>query len=138
MSNLSIDRFELADPTHGPVPCVSVAPLDGGREPLPLVLFLYGGGGSEETLAQLAPFFEDASREHAIPAMRVASARVPPFGFYLDDPARVVRLQRRFTELHATLRRQADDRAAEAVLALAGAAAGSAPAHGHRREYAAS
>lgn len=88
MSNVSIDRFELEDPTHGAVPCVSVAPLDRGDEPLPLVLFLYGGGGSEETLAQLAPFFEAAWREHAVPAMRVASARVPPFGFYLDDQAR--------------------------------------------------
>jgi lipid-A-disaccharide synthase len=45
---------------------------------------------------------------------------------YLDDPARVERLRRRFGELHALLRRDADERAAEAVLALAGAAPGRA------------
>nr|AQQ74530.1 hypothetical protein [uncultured bacterium] len=38
---------------------------------------------------------------------------------YLDDPGRVNALRERFMALHATLRRGADDRAAEAVLALA-------------------
>jgi lipid-A-disaccharide synthase len=74
-------------------------------------------------------FIQDAATPEALGAAVLA---------YLDDPARVARLRHRFAELHATLRRQADDRAAEAVLALAGAAPGSAPAHEHRREYAAS
>ena len=86
-----VERFEIHD-VSGPTPCVAISPAplasDPTRASLPLCLFLPGGGGSEETLLAIAPLLERAWSNERLPPMIVATARVPPFGFYLDDPAR--------------------------------------------------
>lgn len=86
MPQIHVDRFELIDPTHGAVPCVALAPTVAVA-PLPTVLFLFGGGGSHETLVTLAPALAAAWEAREVPPMRIACAGVPPFCFYLDDPA---------------------------------------------------
>ena len=59
--------------------------------------------------ALVPEFIQDAVTPEALGAAVLA---------YFNDPERVMRLRRRFTELHEQLRREADDRAAEAVLGL--------------------
>jgi S-formylglutathione hydrolase len=82
-----IQRFDVDDPNQGAVPCAALLP-PSAAEKLPLCLFLYGGGGSRENLADIAPILEGAWRTGALPAMVVATPDVGPWSFYLDDPAR--------------------------------------------------
>lgn len=80
-------RFELFDPTHGIVPCATLTPVSE-TEPLPVCLFLHGGGGSRESLATLAERLEDAWASAVLPPLRLATPDVGPWSFYLDDPER--------------------------------------------------
>src|SRR4051812_1298843 len=86
-TDAAIARFELAHEVHGAVPCVVVQP-DSSSARLPVCLFLYGGGGDPENLAQLAPLLLQHWREGRLAPMRIACAGVPPFCFYLDDAER--------------------------------------------------
>lgn len=96
MDTLYLRRFTLADPLHGQVPCVELAPArslapslarsnDGS---LPVCLFLYGGGGNAEMLAGLGPVLDEMTKNGVLPAMRIVCPEVGPYSFYLDDPAR--------------------------------------------------
>ncbi|MFO0575479.1 MAG: alpha/beta hydrolase-fold protein [Polyangia bacterium] len=85
-----IERFTIQDPVHGELPCIELAPR---RDPaLPILLFLYGGGGSCETLLELAPLlsamWSGQQPGAVLPACRVITPGVAPWDFYLDDPAR--------------------------------------------------
>jgi S-formylglutathione hydrolase len=87
MTGTEIQRFDVPDPNHGAVPCaVLLPPMAAERSAL--CLFLYGGGGSRENLADIAPLLEQGFRSGALPAMVVATPGVGPWSFYLDDPAR--------------------------------------------------
>jgi len=81
-----ITRFTLPDPTHGDVPCIELRASDAPA--LPVCLFLYGGGGSCETLLELRPWLEEAWQHARLPACRVITPDVGPYSFYLDDAAR--------------------------------------------------
>lgn len=82
-----IQRFDVDDPNHGAVPCAALLP-EAPAEKLPLCLFLYGGGGSRENLADIAPLLEEGWRTGTLPPMVVATPDVGPWSFYLDDPER--------------------------------------------------
>lgn len=80
-----IERFVVEDPIDGAeIPCVLVRPPSD--DPLPVCLFLYGGGGSVETLAQLGPLLGRWWQSGEVPPVALASAEVGPLSFYLDDP----------------------------------------------------
>ncbi|MET0385938.1 MAG: alpha/beta hydrolase-fold protein [Polyangiales bacterium] len=87
MTRTGLQRFELFDPVHGDVPCTSYVPNTTATG-LPLCLFLYGGGGSAESLAEIAPLLEAAVDSGAMPACVLATPGVAPWSFYLDDPPR--------------------------------------------------
>lgn len=80
-------RFSVEDPLHGAVPCAALLP-PGERSALPLCLFLFGGGGSVESLAAIAPCLQGLWRSAQLPPLVLATPGVDPFGFYLEDPAR--------------------------------------------------
>jgi S-formylglutathione hydrolase len=80
------DEFEVHDPTHGRLRATAVRP--SAREPANLCLFLYGGGGHERMLLELAPVLEAGFSDGTISPMVVACLGVPPWCFYLEDPAR--------------------------------------------------
>lgn len=83
-----IERLELNDPVHGAVPALALSPATSVRgAELPVCLFLYGGGGTHETLLALEPLLSGAWREGSVPPLLVACLGVPPFCFYLDDGA---------------------------------------------------
>jgi S-formylglutathione hydrolase len=84
-----ISRFDLHDPVHGSVPCTAIRPEHPG--PLPVCLFLFGGGGSADTLLAIAPLLREMFQAKRVPPMVVACAGVAPFCFYLDDPQRGMR-----------------------------------------------
>jgi S-formylglutathione hydrolase len=86
MATSTLERFEVADDWHGLVPCAAVIP-DGARG-LPGCLFLYGGGGSRESLADIQPLLESFWSSGDIPRMLVATPDTGAFSFYLDDRAR--------------------------------------------------
>ena len=79
------ERFELNDPVHGAVPALALFPASRSAE-LPVCLFLYGGGGTHETLLAIEPLLAGAWRDGSLPPCVVACLGVPPFCFYLDDP----------------------------------------------------
>jgi len=81
-----IDRFQVADPTHGAVECIELRP--GADRSLPLILFLPGGGGSAESLLALQPLVGGLWQSGRLPACRIVTPSVDPWGFYLDDPPR--------------------------------------------------
>jgi S-formylglutathione hydrolase len=82
-----LERFQIQDPLHGAVSCVAISP-PVARDSLPLCLFLYGGGGSSETLAAIQPLLDQWWTSGALPALLLATPDVGPWSFYLDDPAR--------------------------------------------------
>lgn len=80
-----IERFTGADPVHGEVACLELGPR---RDPtLPVCLFLYGGGGTSESLLALEPLLTPAWQRGGMPACRIITPEVAPWGFYLDDAA---------------------------------------------------
>jgi len=83
----TIDRFDVIDDRLGPVPCAAVSPDDVTTQ-LPGCLFLFGGGGSRESLAEIQPLLEAAWAQERLAPMVVATPDVGPFTFYLDDPPR--------------------------------------------------
>jgi len=87
MSQPAVQYFELSDPVHGMVPCAAVSPVDEPK-PLPLCLFLYGGGGNRESLTSIVPLLAAWWRDGTLPACRVATPDVGPWSFYLDDRPR--------------------------------------------------
>jgi len=87
MITSQLERFVVEDPIHGQVPCTAVLPPSAERG-LPLCLFLYGGGGSAESLHDIQPLLQQWWASSALAPMVVATPDVGPFSFYLDDPAR--------------------------------------------------
>ncbi len=78
-----IERFKIADDIHGEVACVEIGPRRDAS--LPVCLFLYGGGGTCESLLELAPLLDQAWQRGTLPACRVITPNVAPWSFYLDD-----------------------------------------------------
>ena len=78
-----MERFNVADPVHGEVACVELGPRRDAT--LPVCLFLYGGGGTSESLLALEPLLTQAWQRGVLPACRVITPNVAPWGFYLDD-----------------------------------------------------
>ncbi len=87
MIETELTRFQVHDPLHGAVTCTALAPSAQAADPLPLCLFLFGGGGNAELLAQLRPLFESWWSSGLLPPLRLATPGVDPFCFYLDDPS---------------------------------------------------
>ena len=83
-----VAELVVDDPTHGRLP--ATVWRAAARDGLPVCLFLYGGGGSERTLVELAPALQAATDDGRLPPMVIACLGVPPFCFYLDDPRRGV------------------------------------------------
>jgi len=88
MPHASLLRFDVEDPVHGRVPCAALLHEAHAQRELPCCLMLYGGGGSHESLAALAPVFERAWIEDVLPPCIIATPDVGPWSFYLDDAAR--------------------------------------------------
>lgn len=86
MIESQLERFQIDDPLHGRVPCVAVRPEVEG--PLPLCLFLYGGGGSGETLTGIKTVLDRWWSEGVLAPLLVATPDVGPWSFYLDDAER--------------------------------------------------
>ncbi len=78
-------RFSVGDPEGAEVPCTVLYPESD--QPLPVCSFLYGGGGSAETLLQLRPVIEQWWAAGDVAPMVIASAEVGPMSFYLEDPS---------------------------------------------------
>jgi S-formylglutathione hydrolase len=98
-----IERFAI-----DAVPCTAALP--SGFGPWPVCLFLFGGGGNAENLAEIAPLLDGIE-------MIVACAGVPPFCFYLDRWETLVA----DALLHAARSRyDADDRAALVGISMGG------------------
>lgn len=84
----SIDKrwFTVTDPVHGDIACVELGCGEDARRPV--CLFLYGGGGSTDSLLALEPLLASAWCGGLLPPCRFITATVDPWGFYLDDAAR--------------------------------------------------
>jgi S-formylglutathione hydrolase len=87
MSAPTLQRFEVADPIHGRVPCAALLPARDAA-PRAVCLFLYGGGGSRESLAEIEPLLRAWSQSERLAPMIIATPDVGPWSFYLDDPQR--------------------------------------------------
>lgn len=87
MGESELIRFDVLHDRHGAVGCAAVVPRTAAA-PLPLCLFLYGGGGSHETLVGIQGVLDAWWAAGAVPRMLVATADTGPFSFYLDDPER--------------------------------------------------
>lgn len=86
MGTSTLERFDVDDDRHGRVPCAAVIPE--APTALPGCLFLFGGGGSRESLAEIQPLLESFWASGDVPRMLVATPDPGAFSFYLDDPAR--------------------------------------------------
>jgi S-formylglutathione hydrolase len=124
MSPSRIELGELAvDFAPGGVPYAVLLPPgyeEGGR--YPLTLFLYGGGGSRQTLIEARPLFEQCWSAGTAPPVVLACATVGEFSYYLDHPEGRYRWESFLTEdfprhLRATYRVRAD-RASTALLGI--------------------
>lgn len=80
------ESFEVTTLAHGQRPATALCPADSPG-PLPVCLFLYGGGGDQDTLLSLAPLLAKAWGEGSLDPLLIGCLGVPPFCFYLDDPA---------------------------------------------------
>jgi S-formylglutathione hydrolase len=78
-----IDRFNLADPVHGEVACIEIGPRRDAT--LPVCIFLYGGGGTCESLLELEPLLAQAWRRGVLPGCRIVTPDAGPWDFYLDS-----------------------------------------------------
>ncbi|MCA9647926.1 MAG: hypothetical protein H6718_06190 [Polyangiaceae bacterium] len=83
----TLQRFNLRD-DHASVAfdCLTLRPE--GDHPVPLCLFLFGGGGQVENLSDLRPSIESAWAVGDLLPLCIACVEVPPFCFYLDDAER--------------------------------------------------
>src|SRR5262245_61833977 len=90
MPESELVRFDVRDAKHGEVPCAAVVPHGQNRvaRALPVCLFLYGGGGSRESLADIRVALDAWWAAGALPHMLIATPDTGPFNFYLDDPTR--------------------------------------------------
>lgn len=68
------------------IECVALRPATD--DPLPVCLFLFGGGGHANDLVTIQPLLDEAFASGAVAPMTVACAGVPPFCFYLDEGER--------------------------------------------------
>ncbi len=59
-------------------------PKDG--KPLPLMLYLHGGGGSRDNLKRVASWFDEMWKAGTLPKMIVVTPSVTPRCFYMDYP----------------------------------------------------
>ena len=84
MARSVAESFELTAPDGARVACTSLRP-PGPASP-PLVPFLYGGGGSANTLLEMRPLLERWWASGEVPPLHLVSAELGPLGFYLDDP----------------------------------------------------
>jgi S-formylglutathione hydrolase len=87
MNRAELKRFDLNDPTHGRVPCATLQPAAAVGQ-LPLCVFLYGGGGSRESLVDIRDSLEQWWASGDLPPLMVATPDVGPWSFYLDDAPR--------------------------------------------------
>jgi S-formylglutathione hydrolase len=87
MNRAELQRFDVHDPVHGRVPCATLLPA-AAAAPLPLCFFLYGGGGSRDSLADIRECLEQWWGSGELPPLMVATPDVGPWSFYLDDPPR--------------------------------------------------
>jgi S-formylglutathione hydrolase len=85
----AITLHDIASPhLRAPVPYAVLAPES--IAPLPLCVFLLGGGGTRESLFDLQPVFDGWWREGVVPPMIVATPN-PGLDYYLEDPAGAIR-----------------------------------------------
>ncbi|MGZ3448693.1 MAG: alpha/beta hydrolase-fold protein [Polyangiales bacterium] len=89
MNDVELCRFEVRGPSHGDVPCAALFP-SGCATSLPLCLFLYGGGGSRESLADIRPLVVEWFASGQLPPMVLATPDVGPWSFYLGWESFVV------------------------------------------------
>jgi len=120
-----IERFNVADPVHGEVACIELGPAHGSDATLPICLFLYGGGGTCESLLALEPLLSQAWERGMLPACRIVTPNVAPWSFYLDDPQRGSAwesfiAERLIPALHARLRERIRGARPAALLAPVG------------------
>ncbi len=120
----TFERFEITDANHGRLPALALFPARAG-ENLPVCLFLYGGGGTVDTLLMLEQVLGPAWRNQDLAPMLVASVAVPPFCFYLDDPKRGMYWQSAVAQgLLQGLRRHFGSRASASRAGLVGISMG--------------
>ena len=77
-------QHTLYDAVHGTLPWAALHPGTDG--PLPVCLFLFGGGGSVDSLEAIAPLLREGWSTRRLHPMIVACLGVDPFCFYLDAP----------------------------------------------------
>lgn len=81
----SLENFDVSTPDGVAHPAAALVP----PAPRGAVLFLYGGGGSCETLVESRRLWESWMEHALLPPVVVATATVLPFGFYLDTDERL-------------------------------------------------
>lgn len=87
MSSITLD--ELAT-QHVPAPVPYAVLTPGQPEPLPLCIFLMGGGGTREALFDLQPLFDQWWNNSAVPPMILATPTAA-LDYYLEDPTGPIR-----------------------------------------------
>jgi S-formylglutathione hydrolase len=85
----AITLHDIASP-HLPAPVPYAVLTPESAAPLPLCLFLLGGGGTRESLFDLQPVFDGWWKEGVVPPMIVAIPTAS-LNYYMEDPAGTVR-----------------------------------------------
>jgi len=80
--NTTLETFSVTTPDGRSHPAAALVP----PSPVGTCLFLYGGGGSRDTLAESRPLWDRWLGDQVLPPLIIATASVRPFGFYLDAP----------------------------------------------------
>ncbi|WNG50420.1 esterase [Archangium minus] len=122
-SRIELGELAVDFAREGGVPYAVLLPpgYDSGG-PYPLVLFLYGGGGSRQTLVEARSVFEQCWSMGSAPPVVLACATVGEFSYYLDHPDGRYRWERFLSEdfprhLRATYKVR-PDRASTALLGI--------------------